>query len=600
MNNHSQYHKIIITIFFIAFFSTILVLISICLNPITTYKLSFYSSIPSYVWYLLVISIILGVFTVFYQIANKKLKVTWFFISGIFLLLVDRLVVQWMPFISGYYTLSGDHLTQIGYLKDIIFSGHISLDNFYPITHILLSDIILITDLPLMTVANYSTALMSIFYIFSIYLVSRHISTNKKYQVIVLISAIVIIFDGYSLYLMPNGWSIFLIPLIFYLFFKDKQFKNNITKLTFLTIAITFPFFHPLSSLYLLIALAIVGITYLLTHYNIEKNKFILKNAARLFPSIEIAIISILFILWIFSYSMFNWNLRYLYAAITTGSDPSSFIKEVGIGISRLGLSNFDFVNFLVASMGHIFIVLFISALALLFFVKNKTYKKIENLPLFALFILSVFSFSLYFCSIFSLILGLRAVGGERLISYTCIFTPLFIGYWGIQFLAKNKYVQLKTIVLLLLLLSASIISIFALIPDPKTYSPSPLVTFNEVKSTEWVFSNMNENCYLSSMLSNQKRLAQLIFGVTISENYLSLIQPIPDHYGYDEFTFMGQWVQKDTLVVINPIDKITYATVWSPVERVNESDFSRMSGDSSANKIYSNGDSNVWFVQKT
>ena len=53
-----------------------------------------------------------------------------------------------LPQLTGYaFVASSDHLTHLGYVLDIMQTGHFSSRNVYPITHILISQIFFLTGI---------------------------------------------------------------------------------------------------------------------------------------------------------------------------------------------------------------------------------------------------------------------------------------------------------------------------------------------------------------------------------------------------------------------------------------------------------------------
>ena len=65
-------------------------------------------------------------------------------------------------------------------------------------------------------IANASTPAMSLIYILGIYLLSKVLCNSKKEQITSVIIATVT-FSIYSSAISPTGWSIYILPMIFYL-----------------------------------------------------------------------------------------------------------------------------------------------------------------------------------------------------------------------------------------------------------------------------------------------------------------------------------------------------------------------------------------------
>ena len=555
------------------------------------YELSIYWATSLTVWLLLILGIGIGLSIILLYEYEQR-----FWIIGIVVLLLARITIQWLPFIRGYYALQGDHMTQIGYLKDIIYTGYSNSEDFYPLTHILLSTLILVADLPIVPVANYSTAMMSTLFIIGLYLVSRCIFEEKKAQRITVASSGAIFFDRYSLYFMPNGWSIFFVPLIFYVFLKERELKCISWKILLVVMLFILPFFHPLTALYMIVALVIISILIILLSYvggNFNLKKIQKTSAA------PVLILLVSFLTWIFSFKVFYPNLKIAYMAIVSGNDPNKFLYRVEEGISKLGLSTIDFIQFLVYRMGHIFVVLTLSFIALILFIRNKDYIKKGFDHLLIFFVISGYTMFLYLSRIFGVLPGLSAIAGERSLSYVTIFTPLFMGYLGVNVFSKTKKIKLKAFVYVSLLFISSIISIIAFFPAPHTYEPSPQVTVCDVQSASWVLSNMDRNSsHLASILARVDRFSDLLYGVS-HRSFLPPTKYIGDHFGYERENYVGLVVEADTYIIINQIDQIVYTTVWAPVGRFNEKDFYRLYKDFSVLKVYSNRGGDVWWVSR-
>jgi len=577
------------------FFIIISIIVYTYYHPAVNYELSIYENMPLSVWFFLIFNNLAGLVLIFYQIGKNDSK-KWIWISGLLILLLNRLTLQWLPFIRGYYTFHGDHMTHLGIIREIIFSGHVSSENFYPVTHILISSIILISNSPLVDVANYSTALISILGVILIYVLSKPVLDDQNARIIALTSAIVILFDGYSLYLMPNGWSIFLIPIVFYLFFRDRISNNVNYKITLLIVIIMYPFFHLLTAVYLIAAFFIVGFAQYYICY-IQKSEFILTEKRNAIPINLISVLFIAFFMWIISFRLFSQNIRFIYLAITTGNDPSRYLDLVNMGISKLALSMTDFFWYIFKLMGHDLILFSISAFSFIYFINSKDYRKTGNFPLLALFAVSGFGFFLYLGRIFGLVPGLGAIGGERFISYVGLFVPIFVGYWDSRMLYKKKLFRYTLCVFVIFL--ASIISIFAFFPSPNLYVPSPHVTYKDVSSFDWTFAKIDGNTSnLLSIISSPSRFSDLILGA--SRTQISPYQQTQDHFGYRDSDLVGKSVSANTYLILNQIDKIVYSTVWRNVGRFYANDFMRLYNDYSISKLYTNGGDDVWFIQKS
>jgi len=284
--------------------------------------------------------------------------------------------------------------------------------------------------------------------------------------------------------------------------------------------------------------------------------------------------------------------------AILSGNDPKKFLDQIEEAISKLWLTTADFIQYLINSMGHIFIVLALSVIAFLLFIRSGDYTKKDFGNLLIFFIISACAALLYLFRIFGVVPGLGAIAGERFLAYVVVFAPLFVGYLGSKLFSKTKKTKLQSIYVVIILLS-SVLSIYAFYPSPNTYEPSAQVTLCDVYSASWTFSKMDKDSnYLSSILTPIYRFSDLLYG-ELHRQYLPPIKYIGDHFGYGRGDYVGLVVESDTYLVINQIDRVVYNTVWAPVGRFNEGDFYKLCYDISALKLYSNGGGEVWLIGK-
>jgi len=590
LKNHYIKEKLILIILFI---SLTYAIISIFLSPTKSYELSIYSNIPE-ISLLILILIPLSITIILLTRFNKDIPV----IIILFLILVlflNRFIIQWLPFIRGYYTLSGDHTTQIGICKDIIQYGFINQDDFYPITHIFLTIINLISSISIVDIGNYSTGIISALSLLWIYILSTIIFKDRKIQIFCLVLASITFFSRYELYLMPNGWSIFYIPLILFLFFKSIMVNKINFKFSFLLTLIIIPYFHPLTSLYFIIIFLIIGFLFLIiSHFQLigdfNKNSLFMKN----FPFIPLFILFISFSSWILSFKLFYWNIRNFINAVM-GGDVPNFLNRVNSGLLKLHMNTLDFIIYIIKETGHVFIYIILSIISFFIFIKTKKYFDSDKI-LFILFIISGLTGLLYFSTVFNLLPGLSLIGGQRLIAYMSIFMPLFVGYGLYNIVIKKITNQFMTVIFIIFILIASGLSILSLHPSPSVLVPGPHVTNKDVTTAQWILTNNEEEITVYSLLSNLKRLSHIIFGESAGkEKYRPL--NIADHFNFMASDDDINSTNSKKYMMITTIDKITYTTVWAPVGRFNEDDFIRLNLNPQVDKIYFNGEGEIWEI---
>lgn len=564
-------------------------------NPAKGYELSIYQSTPSLVWIFLIISIFGGVVLIVHQVYTREYENNSFWLFGFLILILSRMSLLYIPFIRGYYTWRGDNISHIGSLKDILFTGHIANDNFYPITHILLAEIKSITGLSVELVANHSTALFSIFYVISIFLLATSTLKEKGGQLLSVAAIGCVLFDCQDVYIMPNGWSVRYLPLVFFFFFKSN--KSWEYKLLLVITLIVYPFFHVLSATVLVISLMIIGSIRSLFIIFGRKN-LSLNNILQSFPIIQVLIIVVILFPWILSFRRFNPNIRLLYWSLITGQS-SSVLGAMNIKLDKIGIHGVDFVILLIKQMGDNIIFLVLTSVAAIILLKNyKNNKELEKYQnLIILMGITIAIGFLYAAYLFNIIPGLGAIASARLPTYLILLTPIFAGYSYQEFLIRKRAPIIASLSIILIM-TASIISIFSLYPSPYITRPNISVTQMDMDGFRWIISYKNEKIGYTDIMSPPHRFIEGVLGTEESKRYRSL--KIPDHFNYPNCSTLGESYKEDRYAVITQMDKIIYDTVWKIVGRFNKEDFDRLDNDETVDKLYTNGESDIFYIHHT
>jgi hypothetical protein len=560
-------------------------------TPLKGYEISIYESTPYIVWILLLFSILGGVSVIVHQVFTKQYKCSNFWLLGFFLLILCRVILLYIPFIKGYYTWNGDNISHIGALKDIVLTHNIPLTNFYPATHLLLAEVLLVSNLPIGFIVNYSTAIFSVFYIISIYLLSTVILSTKESQILSIAASCGVLFNQYNVYLMPNGWSIHYMIFLFFCYFKSLiSASTSKYRFLFVITLILYPFFHPLSSTLIVFMFIAIAITKWSTYFQ-KKHKVVLKDFLALSQINIIVLESIMFIFWIFSFSLFERNIHGLYNAVTTGKSLN-VIAEMESTLNRINFNYIDFIIITIKIMGDEIIFIFLTVIAFVILL-TKYDQKERNNNLLIVIILTFFFAFFYIIYLFSIIPGFEILGGERLVGYLPIFTPIPAGF-ALSYLV-NKKIKFSPIICVCIIMIGSMISIFSLFNSPYITQPSIEVTQMDMSGSKWFFDSKNESLGDIFILSPTFRFRAGLFGsancVTVNESL------IPDHFNYTNHKYLANSYLEDKYAVITMFDRTIYESVWKAVGRFNNEDFTKLENDFTVNKLYSNGETYVYYI---
>lgn len=563
-------------------------------HPAAGYELSIYESTPSLVWIFLIISIAGGVTIIVHQVSTEAYRTSNFWLFGFLILIASRMTLLYIPFIRGYYTWRGDNITHMGYVKDILFSGHVPSDNFYPITHILVVEIVSISGVPIEFVINHSTALFSVLYVVGIYLLATTVLHERGPQLLVFGTIAAVFFNDYEVFLRPNGWSFLMIPLVLFLYFK-RSLKYRIPCVILLVL---YPFFHPLSSIMLVASFIVIGLSQMILKYvyNIKHKK------EELIPIVPILIVLCILLPWILSFQGFELNIRQLFEALTTGYSPD-VIASMGSTMDKIHLHGFEFIKLFIKLYGDDFIFIVFSLIAGIIVVKGILSNRFTNpdhiknlVSLLAIFLITGF---LYFAYLFGTIPGLHTIGGGRFQRFLVLFTPVLTGFAIYEISKKVHSTRLISVGIVCIIMLASAISIGSLYRSPYVLRPGASITQMDMSGMNWYVNYKNPSVGCIHIMSPPYRFADGILGTieTDRRSDLRRAPTIPDHFNYMNHSTLGESYKTDKYAAITQLDRVVYVTVWKVVGRFNESDFCRLEEDPTVDKLYDNGETEVVYI---
>lgn len=564
-------------------------------NPAKGYELSIYESTPFIVWLFLILSIIGGVTIIIHQVYTKEYKSSNFWLIGLLILILSRMSLLYVPFIRGYYTWRGDNMSHIGFVKDVLFSGHVASDNFYPITHILLTEIISVSGVPIELIVNHSTALFSIFYVIFIYLLATVVLPKRDAQLLSVAAIGGVIFNDYEVFLRPNAWSFLMLPLVLFLYFKHSiEYR-----MPFIILLILYPFFHPFTSVALVASFIVIGLSQMAlgTIYHLKHKK------REQLPIVPILIISCILLPWLLSFQYFELNIRLLFERLTTGYSPS-MVDSMGSRLDKIHVHGFDFVKLFIKWYGDDFIFIVFSLIAGIIIIKRLLFNRFSNpdyitnlVSLFGIFLMAGF---LYLAYLFGTIPGLDVIAGERFQRFLVLFTPVLTGFMIYEISKKAHSTRLISVGIVCIIVLASVISIGSLYHSPYILRPSAGVTQMDMQGMDWFVNYKSIDTGCTHIMSPPYRFADAILGYS-KERERSDIEryslKIPDHFGYTNHSALGESYTTDKYAAITQLDRVVYVTVWRVVGRFNESDFSRLEVDPTVDKLYENGETEVFYI---
>jgi hypothetical protein len=578
------------------------------INPAEGYELDTYASTPLIVWVSVYFGFVVGGGIIVSQVLAKekeseKIK-TW--ILGLVLLLLSRIVLLYVPYLRGYVSWRGDNIAYLGMIEDILNTGHFTSTNVYPITHILISGISQITGISAQLVANLSTALISVLFVLFIYLLAGVLTNNKRIQILaVAIVGVIILAGGYNIILSPNGWSIFFMPLLFYLYFK--RFDRGYRFLLILLLLV-YPFFHPLSALIVIVALFVLELARWLFGRFMGKSQDNLPEPSAKFLITYAILELIIFNIWILAHEQLHTNLTTFWQQVTAGTG-SGKLTELGQSLDKLNIQGIDFYILLIKLYAADFLLIMISIAGIFWLLKSTRSSKIDATAVFSLLCVWVFCGFVYGGYLLGMPGTSAFAGGQwdrRLLGYVEVLLPLFAAIgcsslfiYKIQKIAHYRGIIIRIIIILMLFCSLQ--SIASIYPSPFINDASSQITLMDMTGTKWFLEKKDINVGSTYIMSHLDNFAAGIIGYEESIERTDLHaygNLLPDNFGYPLSPTLGTYFSMDKYAVITKLDRIIYSTVWKSVGRFSDTDFERLESDTAVSKLYANNEMDIFYVK--
>lgn len=597
---------IILSLYILCFL--LIILLSFLLKkytPTEGYEISIYTIIPSTIWIILILLITCSISIITYQVTSKKIHENIWWLLGLLIIILCNMIILQLPLIKGYATYGRwDTPMHIGYINDIIISGHVPSFIIYPVTHILIADIIIISNVLGNILINFIIPLPIIIYNIFILCLAKVALTDPGKIRMAVVSSTVLLLSWTNYQVLPNYFSIFMTPILLYIYFKLLRKVTIEFVVIYIIIVLIYPFFHPLTSLFLVFAFAIMNLLKLIL---CNDYIYILSNSETIKKLLNIPLmLFITFIAWISGhYGFWNNNLsKVINWFIGEATTTTICIDILGL-FKKLNLSIYNIIDIFLRMYGHIMLFLIFVLYASILIIKRIFINHRKGIDsIFILIGWLVIGIILLLLNVFFTILPF---GFWRILAIIIVVSPLFVGYGLDEFFKnfnfgdyKGKYI-FKTVFLIGVLTIASIIGIFNTYPSPYTYQLNQQITNIELIGMGWYYSYKNVTIPDRS-LKMDTRFAIMLFGTNgVSERRdIADSEQCPTNFGYTNHTLLGNSFGTEVYIPISKYDKIFYTEMYQQLNEFTKNDFQNLTRDPTVYHLYTNGELDVYLVNGT
>jgi hypothetical protein len=562
-------------------------------KPAIGYESSIYRSTPLIFWVANITNVIVGLTLIVHRVVDKEDKQKTFLgVIGVILIFLVFASVLSLWIFRGYDLWSQhDSLTHLGVINQMINSGHFDSQNFYPITHIYVSQLSFLLGLPTNVILKCVPFILALFNIVFFYCFSKTILVTEWQAVLATIIWMTFLTEWY-IDLTPNTLANFMFPLGLFLLMKSIFTKDNMWKILLTIFLFLIPLLHILVGFIMVLFMLSIWVFYIIFIRN--KPKMSSNNAIFLL----IAAIALLAwdIIWISSYGPLGGLVTSIIG--TFSGELTSNLSSLTKSVQYAAGYHYDILTDVLKVYGGPLIILLSATSGIVFmFFKRHSNRYTNNLNLYYLPLIVVA------CLFIMLYLVYTGFPPERLIIYVLLICTLFAGFlFHIIFQKPGTYLtRIVQVGIVLLMIFLFIINGLKLYPSPYIYEPNMQVTFSQMDGMKWFIFNKDYSKEQTSLTVRTYRFGSLFltpeeFSERPDMRYYTANIPsylvIPFHFGYDVNENLGQSFRDDAYMILSQQCRTLYIDIWPEMSslRFQSVDFMKVEEDITVNKLYSAG----------
>jgi hypothetical protein len=538
---------------------------------------------------------------------------------------ISVVVLLLIPYFRGYTLYgAGDVLTNLGFVKDLLQSGHISTLDVYPAVHVLEAALTYTTSVSPIRWTFFWPPLFFLILLLGTFLLARQLgSTNTALLTCALLMIPVLGSEATRESILPSFDAFCLTPLALYLLFRTP--RSLPYTLAFVLVLGAVTLFHIEASLFLwffFIATLLVS-TYASRHaeaVRVQEMAFSASDSARRRYLTAITLVGVFSIAFFSSLVAFGSTVRTVYGSITS----SLFEGPIAtLGPPRVTTGIIPITSLLVGLYGGEFVYIGL-ATGLTVATAAKVVTRREGVSAGALLLSSLWFVSLVIGFIFllyGLIIGYTIT---RFVKYPFLTSALLLGAYfaappthalpkGVSaveggsgrhlqkgdFAPKAKMTSAKKLAAAILVVGAAIICVFNTYPSVSFHEFSHQVTNADFAAMVFFFQHRDDHYPISEVLplGYQTRFAQAFYGVEavvpgLRNGYEQDVLP-PSHFGYNRSQFLGASYSGNTYLLEPALSRVYYPDLYPGVQQVwryTAADFRMLDRDPTVNQIYDNG----------
>jgi len=563
----------------------------------SSYEISPYFSLPLEFYVFSLIAII-GATMSLLLILGRSYKAVWNAPASVTIVAIWSLAVYFVPVVRGYYAYTlGDSLTQMGYVRDILSTAHISSTDFYPSAHIFLVQLESITGLGILGAWRGIPAFVALLLALGIGIYARAL---VKSWGLVALSGIVALAPSTPPYFVPFDFTLAMVPFALGALLRSHTEHNVAWSMTSILLSLAIVFSHLLVGIVMLVML--VAFWLVSSFPRVGASALGEKRSRSRTLWTQAAIQGVAVISWFYSQALWSRSVQVMWYTLSgQGEDPLTVAASL-IGRLSLSIPQIAQIGFLLYGKTILLALVAIS----LFLARIISVRRSRQF----LWIATAFAVAMIFTFTSALVID-PGLGYERylvIVAITAIPITCFGLYdWcsrGPRKKANEPFCGVwKRAAVCSLLTVIFVSSLFGTYQSPLVFKPNGQVTYGEWEGVQWVFlERRNDSTSLVLQSTYYWRFVDATYGVDGGGAHPDLSKytgwiTVPDHFGYAYSSTVGSLVCSPSYLLLANREVDAYTSIWSATHRYNVTDFERLANDPYVSTIFDSGSFQVSFV---
>ncbi|WP_435099613.1 hypothetical protein [Halorubrum sp. N11] len=558
--------------------------------PATGYEISIYRAYPTLFWVLLVATMFIGQLVVLLA-GTADDRGAADLLPGAALVVVPGFLLVLLPYVRGYPVYGrGDVLTHVGLLRDLPEFG-IAV-NIYPPTHILTQVLAAATGLPEIGTINLLQPVFLAVFLGSMALLVGHLFDDARRRAFCLPLVLIPIGGSAHVTVVPFILSVLLAPFLLYLLVKEQGSHAVPVRALVLIALVGVVVYHPLTAVFALVALATYSVFNGLPGVRAHWSGL---------PNIT-SLATVLFVAWYVKYAGIVIRFRNVVDDLLGPAGGSSPLQSTTETVERTSPDLADLLTVILIRYGTDVLIFGLASVFLAIAVAMWYYR--NERP--AVFTLAYGSTMILFGFMAALFLTNDLIAGfGRPLLFGKLFALPFVGALFHLVWQRSDTIEVRTVVSVAfagLLLVTVLLPMFGMFTSPIVFDRNPQVTEMELDGTEWLFENRDPEHLIDEQGIKQYRFYHRYYGVNQPNETIRWggASP-PDHYNYTVNERLGQSYDDDRYLLLPRLGRITYPERFPDYReqwRFVPEDFERLEVDRSVNRVYDNGEVNVYLIE--